>query len=158
MDIAHRPCSNCILLISDNWFLLELVTTNLEAYAANTRLLRWSDGAMQPTWDARQVAATCRLVLLALSHSSNEPVVVLARAGLTHLVGMIPLLIISDRIFQADPERLIFHLPFPFSADMLRQQVADLLSQHVRPPSRGSPVTSRQQAAGLTQDGFSHSP
>lgn len=91
-------------------------------------LLDQNAEAALPAQYAHGGAANCKLVMLALSQSGNEPVVILARTGLTHLVGAVPLLIISDRTFRADPERCIFfHLPFPFRASSLRQTVDDLL-------------------------------
>jgi hypothetical protein len=131
MTAALTHADPRILLIGDNRFLLELVAANLVAAQTLVLLLPQHDGGTHP----ESVAAlpshepqVLRLVVLALSHTNHEPVIMLAQAGLTHLVGAIPLLIISDRTFAADPERNIFHLPFPFRAEVLRQQVADLLA------------------------------
>lgn len=135
MKRAKISPADGILLIGDNRFLLRLVTTNLAPLRAAEVLLGADTCAVPFGQDALCIAPQCKLILLALSHSSNEPVVVLARAGLTQLVGSIPLLIISDRTFHADPERRIFHLPFPFSAEALQQQVNELLLQPGRPVS-----------------------
>lgn len=128
MESAQRSLVDGILLIGDNRFLLRLVATNLAPLTAAAILLGADSCATPFEPDTFGSDPPCKLILLALSRSSNEPVVVLAQAGLTQLVGRVPLLIISDRTFQADPERHIFHLPFPFSAQALRQQVADLLA------------------------------
>jgi hypothetical protein len=129
MESAHISLVDGILLIGDNRLLLRLVATNLAPRTAAAVLL--GPDAMPFEQDALRLQPPCKLILLALSRSSNEPVVVLARTGLTQLVGSIPLLIISDRVFEADPERQIFHLSFPFSAAALQHQVNELLSPPV---------------------------
>lgn len=129
MESAHVSPADGILLIGDNRFLLRLVATNLAPWSAAAVLL--GPDAMPFEQDALRLQPSCKLILLALSRSNNEPIVILARTGLTQLVGSIPLLIISDRIFAADPERQIFHLSFPFSAAALQQQVNELLSPPV---------------------------
>lgn len=138
MEGTQSSLADGILLIGDNGFLLRLVATNLAPLTA-TAVLVGPDLSVVPLNPVTsRECLPYKLILLALSRSSNEPVVVLARAGLTHVIGSIPLLIISDRTFQADPERHIFHLPFPFSAEALRQQVADLLPTPVEavPPEK----------------------
>ena len=135
MESAQGSLVDDILLIGDNRFLLRLVATNLAPLTA-TALLLGADSSTTPLASgSRDNGAPCNLILLALSRSSNEPVVILAQAGLTRLVGRVPLLIISDRTFQADPERHIFHLPFPFSAQALQKQVNDLLLKRAGPVS-----------------------
>ncbi len=133
MEGAQISPADGILLIGDNTFLLRLVATNLAPLTAAAVLLDPDTSAIPFKADTVHESLPYRLILLALSRSNNEPVVVLARAGLTQLVGRIPLLIISDRTFQADPERHIFHLQFPFSAGAFRQQVAGLLSPPLEP-------------------------
>lgn len=148
MESAQGSLVDDILLIGDNRFLLRLVATNMAPLTA-TALLLGADSRTTPSGpDRLGNDASCNLILLALSRSSNEPVVVLAQAGLTHLVGRVPLLIISDRTFQADPERHIFHLPFPFSAQALRQQVADLLAARAEPALSGDSAAAHQPAVG----------
>lgn len=131
MEIALVPSADGILLIGDNRFLLRLVATNLAPLTMTAVHLEPGSTPIPSEHDTCQDRHSYKLVLLALSRSSNEPVVVLTRAGLTRLVGSIPLLIISDRAFEADPARQIFHLSFPFSAEELRQQVNNLLPQNV---------------------------
>ena len=112
--------SGCRLLISlqrVTWCQIQLCTLPL---LCHTRPALPAPGVIP-------AASACRLVVLALSCSSNEPVIALAQAGLTALIGAVPLLIISDRPFAADPERNIFHLPFPFRADALHRCIAALL-------------------------------
>lgn len=125
MDADFAARHSQVLIIGDNHFLVKLVVTNLAPLAVDVIDLSECGNSAAPGADAR---CTCRVLLLALSQSNNEPVVILARTGLTHLVGTVPLLIISDRTFQADPERCIYHLPFPFRANALRQTVDHLLA------------------------------
>lgn len=116
-----------VLLIGDNGLLVELVAANLAPLPMQVILLG--------TWDAETKTAPvtvapepdCQLIVLALSKTVNEPVVILARLRIAHLIGAIPLLIISDRPFTTDGERRIFHLPFPFGAAALQQTIATLL-------------------------------
>ena len=122
-----------IFLIGDSRFLLRLVSANLAPLAVEAILLgHGADESILTRFNATDIR-TSKLLILALSRSSNEPVVVLAQAGLAQFIGVVPLLIISDRPFMADPARNIFHLPFPFGADALQQSVTDLLARPVRP-------------------------
>ena len=121
-----------IFLIGDSRFLLRLVSANLAPLAVEAILLgHGADESILTRFNATDIR-TSKLLILALSRSSNEPVVVLAQAGLAQFIGVVPLLIISDRPFMADPVRNIFHLPFPFGADALQQSVTDLLARAAR--------------------------
>ncbi len=117
------------MLLGDDPFLLELVGANLAALPLCTLPLLQRTCPAMPAPSVTPDASTCRLVVLALSRTSNEPVIALAQAGLTTLIGTVPLLIISDRSFAAAPERNIFHLPFPFRADALHRCIAALLHE-----------------------------
>jgi len=129
MTTAQAPVDNHILVVGDDDFLLELVVANLAPrLAALTISSVRLEEILPPLTGAKYIAATCRLVVLALSRSSNEPVVVLAQAGLTPLIGAVPLLIISDRPSAADLTRGIFLLPFPFCAIALQQTAVALLA------------------------------
>lgn len=133
MATAQATADNHILVVGDDDFLLELVVANL---TPRLDMLTISSVRLEATVSpvsATNTAATCRLVVLALSRSSNEPVVVLAQAGLAPLIGAVPLLIISDRPFAADLTRGIFLLPFPFSATTLQQTAAALLAGSILP-------------------------
>jgi hypothetical protein len=137
-----------ILLVGDSLFLLELVAANLAPLTAETLLL----GNMQqytPTYAHQDGnnAALPRLVVLALSHSDSEPVVILDQVGLTGLVGTVPLLIISDRPFRAGLERRIFHMPFPFRAHTFRQ-IVDIVLQDAVPhdPGASSPYSPQRSS------------
>lgn len=149
MEGTQSSLADGILLIGDNGLLVRLVAANLAPLTATAVLLGPDSSAVPLNPDSSRECLPYKLILLALSRSSNEPVVVLARAGLTQAIGSIPLLIISDRTFQADPERNIFHLPFPFSAEALRQHVADLLAERVEPTPSGDSTAAKQPTFGL---------
>jgi len=144
MTAALAHADPRILLIGDNRFLLELVTVNLRPAPTRVLLVSQHDDGTRPESAA---ALRChepqalRLVVLALSHTGHEPVIALAQAGLTHLIGAIPLIIISDRPFQTNPEQAIYHLPFPFCAYTLQQTVNDLLNLPT-PPNSAAPCVS----------------
>jgi hypothetical protein len=69
------------------------------------------------------------LIIIAHSDCTGEPVVALARAGLTGHIGHTPLLIVSERPFEPSPDQQIFHLDFPFDTVALRYTVQNLLAQ-----------------------------
>lgn len=148
MECAQFPLTDGILLIGDSHFLLRLVATNLAPLTATAILLGEDATPFPVASDVVCACPPCRLIMLALSCSRNEPVVVLARTGLTGLVGSIPLLIITDRPFPADPERQIYHLPFPFSAEELRRQINDLFAQRLVCFTE-VPLPSAQPAKGI---------
>ena len=118
MDAAPAFPKADILIVGDSKFLLELIRANLAPRTAVTilfdRSLATGGQHTRVGWDTS--TARFRLVVLALSQSCSEPVVILDYTGLTGIVGVVPLLIISDRPFIAGHERLIFHMPFPFQA------------------------------------------
>jgi hypothetical protein len=128
MDAKQRTREDHIVLIGDDRFLLELISANLTTMPVCTLPLFHHNGAA-PTPTITADASLIRLMVLALSCSTNEPVIALAQVGLTSLIGVVPLLIISDRPFVADPKRNIFHLSFPFYAVSLRRCIAALLGE-----------------------------
>lgn len=133
MDAKQCTRGNHIVLIGDDRFLLELIGANLTTLPVCTLPLFHHNGAAPaPTITAD--ASMVRLMVLALSCSTNEPVIALAQVGLTSLIGAVPLLIISDRPFVADPKRNIFHLSFPFCAASLRRCIAALLGEPASAP------------------------
>ena len=67
------------------------------------------------------------LILVAVSSSTSEPIVMLTRASLVHHIGQIPILVVSDRQFDPEVYHRIFHLRFPVSAGELRNKVRDIL-------------------------------
>jgi hypothetical protein len=73
------------------------------------------------------------LIVVAMSSSTSEPIVALARASLAGRIGQVPLLIISDRPFHSDPDEQIIHLDFPFDIDGLHDKVKDILQRGSEP-------------------------
>ncbi|MBN1641273.1 MAG: hypothetical protein JXA09_08555 [Anaerolineae bacterium] len=69
------------------------------------------------------------LILLALGAAPVEPLVALARTSLLGCVGRIPLLIVSNRRFDPDPERSIYGLGFPFDVHELGGAVRRIVRQ-----------------------------
>lgn len=129
-DFASVYSQVTILVVGDSRFLLELIALNLAPLATATILLD-SEQSPNRTQDAGAVfdngGQSLPLVVLALSHSASEPVVILAQAGLTHIIGVVPLLIISDRPFHAGPEHQIYHLLYPFRANTFRRSIDEML-------------------------------
>jgi hypothetical protein len=73
------------------------------------------------------------LIVVAMSSPTSEPVVALARASLAGRIGRVPLLIISDRPFQSEPDDQITHLDFPFDIDRLHDKVKEILQRRSEP-------------------------
>ncbi len=67
------------------------------------------------------------LIVVATSLLCSEPVVMLAQSSLIRQIGHIPVLIISDRPFEPDPDHLLFHQDFPLDAGELCSQVSRIL-------------------------------
>ncbi len=108
-----------VLVWSDNDFLCDIIMTNLHGLHLT----------VQRAGSEETVQNLAALLIVALSSSSNEPALAsLSQATLARQAGHIPLLIISDRPFKADPTNRIYHLDFPFSADQLHCAVQSLLS------------------------------
>ncbi len=69
------------------------------------------------------------IIIVAMSSPASEPLVAVARASLTAHIGRVPLLIISSRPFQSNPEERITHLYFPFDMDALYDRVRRVLQE-----------------------------
>jgi hypothetical protein len=87
--------------------------------------------AKQPPADA------WALIIVSLSSQDGEPLVALQRAGLTCCIERVPILIISERAFDAEPRDLIQHLDYPFTPETLGRAVERLMeTQAVREGGR----------------------
>ena len=115
--------SKQVLLLSDNEVVAKLINHIGNGDLSIARFL------LTPRQSPKNFAMTDRfdLIILALSRYENEPIVVLAQAALSGLVGHIPILIISDKPFRSDPATQIVHMGLPFSLDHLNAQVRDIL-------------------------------
>ena len=67
------------------------------------------------------------LIVVALCEPDGEPLLALVRASLADRVGRTPVLIISERPFEARPDEKIVHLRFPFRPEELHHQVTRIL-------------------------------
>jgi hypothetical protein len=76
------------------------------------------------------------LILVAASLPTSEPVVMLARASLAQKIGQVPLLIVSDRPFDAGESTRFFHLGFPVNANRLCDKVKEILQRQSSPRFR----------------------
>lgn len=124
MSSTANPTHSHILVISDSDRLSRAVKVNLERrFGAQIVSVSGHAGRAHDSHDLEN----CDLIVVALGSSTSEPLVVLAKAALASRVGQIPLLIISDRPFEPDPEYHILHLDFPFDADQLYDAVNKIL-------------------------------
>jgi len=111
--------SKRIVVLSDSDGLARALELNLQDYAEIE--------VVRPERPASCEMGQCSLIIVAASAESSEPVVALARALLLDRVGRVPVLIISDRPFQTDPECQISHLDFPFTIASLHDRVGEML-------------------------------
>ena len=123
-----------ILILSDSDLLFNVIEANLkqahlevERFEPRDRNLVFSERASYPD-----------LIVVASSSPASEPIVSLFKAALIGQIGQTPLLIISDRKFEADKEGRIFHLEFPFDPDALHDRVQTLLD-HTNTKNECSP-------------------
>lgn len=133
-----------VLVLSDSDLLFEVIEANLKQIHVQADRLGTvtkttpSDGnvehpcgpgSLQPQRCLEKAEANdCDLIVVAISSSNREPLVALFNAALTEHVGRVPLLIISDRGFDACQEGRIFHLDFPFDSAELRYKIQALLA------------------------------
>jgi len=123
-----------LLVLSDNDKLFRTLELNLQGHWQATRCQELSRD--QPL--AR--AGDYDLIVVATSFPTSEPIVMMARAGLTECIGTVPLLIISERAFIREPKTRICHLDFPFSSDMLYNAIRAALHE--------GPVDASDQSTG----------
>jgi len=126
-----------ILILTDSDLLFYIIKANLQqphlqlelrnpipvAQSSETNV-----NIVQTVYD-NQIDPCSEVDLIVVAHSAHtsEPVVTLAQAQLVDQIGRIPILIISDRPFEAKPVEQIYHLDFPFDSVELRNTVEDLL-------------------------------
>jgi len=120
----EKPETKKVLVVSDGDRLFEVIKINLEKIpVAVDRIENASNGNGHRLSNVEQY----NLIVVASGSSTSEPVVSLFNASLTKQIGQIPLLIISDRQFDANESGQIFHLDFPFNATELRKKVKQLV-------------------------------
>ena len=113
-----------ILVLSDNDGLSRAIELNLNTHL-EVEVVRLAPGSLGQ--EGSHADGDCDLIVVAVSSHTSEPLVALARASLVGRVGQVPLLIISDRPFDPEPEEQIVHLDFPFDGDELRDRVKEIL-------------------------------
>ena len=114
-----------VLVLSDRDMLFDVIKINLEKIPAT--VVRFEEETNGNSSRANNIDQF-NLIVVASGSSTSEPLVTLFKASLTKQIGQIPLLIISDRQFDAHNPGQIFHLDFPFNAGDLRLKVKQLLS------------------------------
>jgi hypothetical protein len=137
-DLARKR----VLVLSDNDGLSRAIKLNLERSDLEVvKLALNSPGQRCPEPNRRAVKGRGNqaemgdfdLIVVAMSSSTSEPIVALARASLAGRIGQVPLLIISDRPFHSDPDDQIVHLDFPFDIDGLHDKVKAILQRGSEP-------------------------
>jgi hypothetical protein len=129
-----------IFVLTDSDLLFNIIKANLQQPKLRLGLHNPFSGAQPVETKANLVQTACGdhqgdpfsevdLIIVAHSAHTSEPVVTLAQAHLANQIGQIPILIISDRPFEARPIQQIYHLDFPFDSAKLRQTVEDLLTR-----------------------------
>jgi hypothetical protein len=113
-----------ILVLSDNDGLSRAIELNLNSHL-EVEVVRLAPGSLGQ--EGSQADGDCDLIVVAVSSPNSEPVVALARASLGGRIGQVPLLIISDRPFDSEPEERIVHLDFPFDINRLHDKVEEIL-------------------------------
>ena len=106
-----------VLILSDNKSLSRAIELNLNS-RLEVKIIKLAS-ELPTQWEAQTGTTDFDLIILAMSSPDSEPVVTLARASLIKRIGQTPLLIISDRPFDVEPEHRITHLNFPFEIDRL---------------------------------------
>jgi hypothetical protein len=114
-----------VLVLSDNGGLSRAIRLNLNN-CMDVEIVGFNPDSLEKR-KAQASNGDCDLLVVAMSSPTSEPVVALARSSLADQIGRIPLLIISDRPFNSDPEDRIVHLDFPFDIDKLCRKVQDML-------------------------------
>ncbi len=117
-----------LLVLSDNESVAHMINLALRRKLDVTQLI------VNPLTlpDLHTRADGFDVIVVALSSYASEPIVALARASLVKLVGQVPLLIISDKPFEADPYTRIAHLNFPFALEELDEQIDWILRGEFR--------------------------
>jgi hypothetical protein len=114
-----------VLVLSDNEGLSRAIKLNLNS-SLEIKIIKYTS-ELPEKWDTQTKMNDFDLIVLAMSSPTSEPVVALAKASLIGQIGQTPLLIISDRPFDSEPEHRITHLNFPFDIDKLCRQVNEIL-------------------------------
>ena len=127
-----------ILIVSDHPRLARAIEQNLHNRWPVTGLVLENFVARQPP------TGDWALIIVSLSSQVGEPLIALQRAGLTGSIEKIPILIVSERAFDAQPHDLIQHLDYPFTPETLGRAVEQLMAAPAAPDgaqTQAMPVT-----------------
>jgi hypothetical protein len=119
-----------VLVLSDNDRLSRAIELNLKYSHLEVMRLALSSQVQE---ESQTEIGDFDLIVMAMSSSTSEPIVTLARASLVGRIGQVPLLIISDRPFHSDPNDRVIHLDFPFDIDGLHDKVTEILQRDSEP-------------------------
>jgi len=122
--MISKTAGKRIIVLSDNEGLSKAIEFNLSSNLEAEVVLLATNASL------RYKAEQPDLMVVAMSSPTSEPVVELSRACLAGYIGAVPILIISDRPFEAKPNERIIHLDFPFDIAGLHSKVEQIL----RPP------------------------
>lgn len=114
-----------ICVLSDNLRLCRLITYLL---ADDGPVVGWAAQAESQALPTFEELHAVQLIIIAVAAVESEPLALLAQARLTALVGRTPLLLITDRPFNAPLGNSIYHLNYPFTAEALLKIVRELCS------------------------------
>ena len=140
--------SGKILIVSDHPRLARAIEQNLQSRWPVTGLVLENFVARQPP------AGAWALIIVSLSSQVGEPLVALQRAGLTHFIEQVPILIVSERAFDAAPHDLIQHLDYPFTPETLGRAVERLMATSVAPEGGtavGGALSQERPLAGVCE-------
>jgi hypothetical protein len=113
----------CIGILADSPRLLNVIKYVL---AENCLLISQVVDGSAYSFSAAETGAL-RLVILAVARPESEPLVMLGQAGLGCLVGVVPILLITERQFYPAPDSRIYHLDYPFPPDALKRMLQELI-------------------------------
>ncbi len=125
LQLATDLSAPCVGILADSPRLLNVIKYVL---ADNYLLLSQVVGGNAYAFVPAETGAM-QLVILAVARPETEPLVMLGQAGLGCLVGVVPILLITERQFYPAPDSRIYHLDYPFPPDALKRMLQELIDQ-----------------------------
>ncbi|MBI5029688.1 MAG: hypothetical protein HZB51_04120 [Chloroflexi bacterium] len=125
--MSKRFAKKKFLLLCDHAEIARATRCLLEDQAEVVSLLVEPDQASEQF----NVPENPNLIIMVLSEQRSEPIVVLARSALGHLLNRVPMLIVSEKSFQPHWQAQIACLEFPFTPDQLLKSVDDSLTGNI---------------------------
>lgn len=115
------------VVLGDNDLLCRAIGLSLDGHLKMDVVETWPALPQGP--DLSTMGDHLDLIVVAMSSPDSEPLLALVRASLADRLGRTPVLIISERPFDARPEENIAHLRFPFRPEELHNRVRGLLDR-----------------------------